>query len=73
MISLGAQATLGAFNSLFWGRREGGGRERQSEFMKMLSYSCLELVIKDVPEGIHDVMCVQLEDAQTKVSNGIES
>ena len=43
-----------------------------AESVKMLTYSRLEVVFKDVPEGIHNVMCVQLEDAQTRDSNKTE-
>ena len=37
-----------------------------AESVKMLTYSRLEVVFKDVPEGIHNVMCVNLEDAKTQ-------
>ena len=30
-----------------------------AESVKMLTYSRLEVVFKDVSEGIHDVMCAQ--------------
>ena len=37
-----------------------------AESVRMLTYSRLEVVFKDVPEGIYNVICVNLEEAKTQ-------